>query len=367
MPGKIKNILIIANSARMLAQSANDIGYQALCIDCFSDDDTQLLALDLIKVDSLALNYVKPAFLALANQHTITHFIYGSGLDSHRNTFEFLHQHLIALGNDLAVFSAVQNKAYFFSELNKLKIPYPQTVFKQPIDSKNWLLKPKAGEGGLAIKQWDTLDQDDSHSHYWQKYIVGIPMSVLFIANSQQYKIIGFQQQLVTPIADYPFVFSGVISQPEVDNEIQQIVNQWLKKIVFKFALKGLNSLDFMVKDKQYYALEINARPSASMQLYDDSLLSSHINCFIADNLDSGLDNMLPIKIYQAYQIVFAEMTVEINSKTKWPCWCVDIPKMGSIIHTGMPICSIIARDKNEQQIKDLLLLRQQEIKQLLL
>ena len=39
---------------------------------------------------------------------------------------------------------------------------------------------------------------------------------------------------------------------------------------------------------------------------------------------------------------------------------------MGSIIHTGEPICSIIAGGKNEQQVEDLLLSRQQQLMNLL-
>ena len=55
------------------------------------------------------------------------------------------------------------------------------------------------------------------------------------------------------------------------------MITGWLKQLVPVFALKGLNSLDFIHADDCSYVLEINPRPSASMQLYDEDLLNRHI------------------------------------------------------------------------------------------
>jgi len=361
MPIPDKNILIVANSGRMLAQLSRNAGLVPLVIDCFSDCDTQYLALDYVKINTLELKYVKKAFSVLSHHNKINHVIYGSGLERYKSTLKFLYQNLVVLGNTPEIFSLIQNKTYFFSRLKHLGILFPETTFQVPDINNNWLVKPEQGEGGLGIKKFEGLSKITAPS-YWQKFITGKTMSVLFVAYGNEYKIIGFNKQYFTRIEDNQFVFSGVISQPEINKDIVQTINLWLAALIPDFGLKGINTLDFIVKNNCCYVLEVNARPSASMQLYQQDLLTRHINSFI----DAQLQSVIVIKTYKAYKVVFAEAEVFINDHIQWPQWVVDIPKSGSIIHTGMPICSIIADGKNEPQINNLLLNRQQYLKKLL-
>jgi len=358
---EFKNILIVANSGRMLAQLSRNSGLVPLVIDCFSDFDTQSLALDCVKVNTLELKYVRKALSVLSHHNRISHVIYGSGLERYNSTIKFLYQNLVVLGNTQDVFSLIQNKTYFFSRLKYLGILFPDITFQVPDINDNWLVKPKQGEGGVGIKKYAGLSEITA-ACYWQKFITGKTMSVLFVANGNEYKIIGFNKQYFTRIADNQFVFSGVISQPEINKEIVQTIKLWLAALIPDFALKGINTLDFIVKNNCCYVLEVNARPSASMQLYQQDLLTRHINSLI----DAQLQSFIVIKTYKAYKIVFAETEVFINDHIQWPLWVVDIPRSGSIIHTGMPICSIIADGKNEPQINSLLLNRQQYLKKLL-
>ena len=364
----IQNILIVANSARMLTQLAANIGFRPLVIDCFFDLDTQKSALDCVKIDSLAVEHVKTALAILKTQYAITHVIYGSGLEQYTNTLEFLSQNLCVVGNTLDVFSSIQNKQFFFSKLKQLQIPHPDVIFQVPVDNDGWLIKPLHGEGGLGIKKFKGLPKCVD-SYYWQKQCAGIPMSVLFVANGTGYKSYGFNKQLIIQIDDNEFVFSGVISQPEINNCIVQTVSRWLTSLVPEFSLKGFNSLDFILKGEQCYALEVNARPSASMQLYNEDVLTVHINSFMDGNtiplLERGGCNE-DVNIYRAYKIIFADIDIYINQNIKWPVWVVDIPESNSFIHTGQPICSIIANGKNEQQVFKNLQLRQQQLSKLL-
>ena len=365
---EIQNILIIANSARMLTQLATNIGLNPLVIDCYSDFDTQEQALDCVKVDSLALVHVKKALAILKTQYTVTHVIYGSGLERYINTLEFLYKNLCVVGNTPAVFLSIQNKVDFFSKLKQHKIPYPDVAFQAPIENDVWLIKPMQGEGGIGIKKYKELPENLA-SYYWQKQCGGRPMSVLFVANGTEFKIYGFNEQLIIQVDDNEFVFSGVISQPEINNYIVRTVSSWLACLVSGFALKGFNSLDFIVEDKQCYALEINARPSASIQLYNEDLLAAHINSFLDGNIPILTEEESwgeGINSYRAYKIIFAETGVFIKQNVEWPAWVVDIPVASSFIHTGKPICSIIADGKNEQHVFDNLQSRQQQLSKLL-
>lgn len=344
----------------MLAQFAKNLGLASVVIDRYSDFDTQVLALECSKVQSLALEHVKAAVSEVVNQYNITYVLYGSGFEKHLNSLEFLTASFNVLGNSVDVFSAIQNKVYFFSRLNALQIPFPETSFQKPKKKVQWLLKPMQGEGGFGIKK-HTIATESSDEYYWQKQVDGTPLSVLFIADGRLYTICGFQKQLSISIDENEFIFAGVMSSPSLDRQLQCDVEQWIDKLVADFGLRGMNSLDFIVKNNHCYALEVNARPSASMQLYESSILAGHINYLKMKRCSTDILNVV-----KAYQIVFSEIDLVIKPSIQWPVWVKDIPNTGVLINTGMPICSIIASGKTEQQVKNILLLRQQIIAKLL-
>ena len=137
-------------------------------------------------------------------------------------------------------------------------------------------------------------------------------------------------------------------------NGQKEQITDWLKKLVPVFALKGLNSLDFIQAGDQSFVLEINPRPSASMQLYDADLLSRHIKASQGELTDYRLHHG-----YTGYQIVYAEQDVLIPEAFAWPAWCMDLPECGGICRTGQPICSIIAHQKRAQSVMNELLIKQ--------
>ena len=358
---KIRNILVIANSARMLVQSAVNDDFSPLAIDCFADKDTQGMALDFVKVTCLALSNVLLALSILSKRHTITHVVYGSGFENYLSTLKYLQQNFIVLGNSFKVFSSIQQKTHFFLQLAQQHIVYPETSFQPPDEAEGWLIKPLKGEGGIGIQRYSV--KQETESIYWQKFCAGTAQSVLFLANASEYKIIGFHKQYTAQIYPHDFVFSGLINQPDMDESIVQTLHAILSKLVPLFSLKGVNSLDFILNNQQCYMLEINARPSASVNLYGSGLFLAHINSCLESEL---LSNLNALASYRAYKIIFAETEISIPERMVWPAWVVDIPSNASIINTGMPICSIIAGGKNEQQVDDLLLLRQQQLIKLL-
>ena len=353
--------IIIANSARMLTELVNKKGYSCLVIDCFGDTDTQSQSVHYVHVESLALSNIKQVITGLLKQYQPAYMIYGSGLERYPETLGYLYQHFTVLNNRLVTVLAVQDKPSFFAILQQLNLPFPETCFTMPSLSTGWLTKPLQGEGGVGIKRYQDVNQT---THYWQKYQIGLPMSVLFIANGSDFKIVGFNKQSVISVGDNEFIFASIYTQPDLDIKQIQI---YLHKIVSKFMLQGLNSLDFIWHHSQCYILEVNARPSASVQLYSDNLLDYHFNsldCYQPLPFDDFIKNH--DEPYQAYHIIFAERHVTIPKSVIWQIWVKDRPTSGTLIYTGQPICSIIASGKNEQQMNDLLLFRQHAIKQLL-
>jgi methenyltetrahydromethanopterin cyclohydrolase len=347
-------LLIVASSGRMLAQAAKNAGLKPLVIDLFAYLDTQCHAEAFKRIPSLAEKHLAPALDYFFERYPVAHTVYGSGFEYYPESLCYLGSRLLVLGNSPDTFVKLHNKPVFFSSLDKLNIPYPEVCFDAPDSLDHWLVKPTQGQGGLGIKRYHPEDFARS-AVYWQKYQAGTQHSVLFLADGHNVQVIGFNTQWVVPLSEnQEFVFSGMINSCALLNGQQELITVWLKRLVPVFALKGLNSLDFIQADDKSLVLEINPRPSASMQLYDADLLSRHIKACLGELADYCSHDG-----YKGYQIIYAERDVIIPMAFEWPDGCMDLPENGSLCLAGQPICSIIAHHKQAQSVMNDLLIKQ--------
>ena len=355
---KPEYILIIANSGRMLAKAAADEGFKPLVIDLFADLDTQKYAVDFLRVNSLALSDLAVATQALNAKYRVKFAIYGAGFENYSESLVYLEESFCVYGNSVASFLNTQDKPLFFNALKHLDIPYPEVCFTHPpLTKKGWLVKPLQGQGGLGIKHY--YDNHVYEDVYWQKLISGMPCSVLFLANAVNVQLVGFNRQWVEEGNGLEgFIFSGVINKTELVDKHKESIVKWLEKLVSFFKLKGLNTLDFIVADdQQLYVLEINPRPSASMQLYDADLLTRHIN-----SCRGELSDLTTQQHYTAYQIVYAPYDLNIPEAFNWPEECVDLSNVGVTCRKGQPICSIIAHHEQADLLMDTLKIKQHNL-----
>lgn len=338
-----KTILVVAHSGRMAAQIAHQAGVKVLVIDCFADCDTQAVAAAFIQIPSLALAALQPAVEYFIARFAVTDVLYGSGFESYPESFDYLHNRLRLLGNPPETFKKLADKPAFFGLLDNLGIPYPLTQFLPPATPEGWLVKPLQGQGGVGISCYRAGHQQQAGEYYqqWQK---GTAHSVLFLADGQDFCVVGFNRQWTVALdADQAFVFAGVCTVADMPPEQQMQVVGWLARLVPALSLQGLNSVDFMRDGGQIYLLEINPRLSASLQLYRGDWLAHQIN---------ALHGVLPTVIvqrtdYAAYQIIYADEDVQVPDPFCWPEQCCDVPCAGALIRKGHPICSIIAHHTN--------------------
>lgn len=343
----------------MLSQLARQAGFKVLAIDCFADVDTCDIALEYCQVPSLALTDIKAAIDYLVEKYSVTYAVNGSGFERFVESLDYLHHQLTLFGNRRSTYQALQNKSEFFQLLDDLKIKYPEVSFSVPVQTDNWLYKPFLHEGGQGIG-FVRPNQENIHRQYYQRYIDGQAGSVLFLADGKQSEIIGFNRQWTERQSDAGyFLFAGVINYFELSPEQYRLIESWLKKLVTVYALTGINCLDFIIYQNQCYVLEINPRPSASIQLYDMDMVVAHIKA-----CQGQLTQFRPVSpTYSAYQIIYANSAIKIPYNMRWPKWCADIPNSNVLIGAGQPVCSIIAHDKKPQQVFKLLLNRQHFIK----
>ncbi|MEC4748973.1 ATP-grasp domain-containing protein [Methylomicrobium sp. Wu6] len=350
-------LLIIAGSGRMLAEAARQAGFRVLVLDLYADLDTRLHAVEFFRVPSLAIGHVAPVLDDLIERYGVAQVIYGSGLEAHPETLDYLNHHVTILGNTPAVFRGLQNKVEFFATLGALNIPFPEVSFTAPDTGCDWLVKPMQGQGGLGIRRHNANCVIDSCA-YWQKFQLGTAGSVLFLADTRGARVIGFNTQFTAKLnTGLEFAFSGLINHSTLSRRQKALISGWLTRCVQAFALKGLNSLDFIQHGEQVHVLEINPRPSASMQLYGH-LLTRHIEV-----CRGSLPDALPKqKSFAGFRVVYADADLRIPDAFHWPDWARDRSEPGAVCRPGQPVCSIIARRSEPRQVLAALAARQQQI-----
>ncbi len=351
-------ILIVANSGRMLAQFLSAVGFSVVVVDCYADKDMQSSAQDWLKVSALRPGEVRTAFQQLAQRNRLSYVIYGSGLESYPETLAFLEKSLPVLGNNYSAFTDVLDKAAFFSLLESLSIDHPEVSFVTPGNSDGWLVKSFYGEGGAHIKKASANNQAGG---YWQRLVEGQPMSVLFVAGKDKIEIAGFHRQFCENNNDYPFLFSGVSGEVRFSEKFQRLVTGWVEKLARHYQLRGLNSLDFIFDGHNCYVLEINARPSASLQLYEKKLIFSHIQTCLGNQPEIIYNS----NNFAAYKVVYAPFDLRVKN-SHWPDWALDCPVPFTRIKKGEPLCSIVEPFPTSKPLDDNLEKKQQQIVELM-
>ncbi len=336
-------VLIVAQSGRMLARLASNEGYQPVIIDCIGDLDTQNLAAAYYKLASLNALDLEPVINTVLLQQKIDLCIYGNGFEAYPESLNLLAKYYQLVGNSATTMLALQNKPDFFQCLQTLNINFPPVSFTQPLNSTN-LIKPFQSYGGVNIRQIESNNFTQSpENYYYQQYLSGQVMSVLFLATGIQATIIGYNQQW-----QQEFIFAGIINHAQLTSLQQQILNTWVQQLTLSYALLGVCSLDFILHQEQCYVLEINPRPPASMQLYSANLFQQHINA----SLDYQTQITALPPAYTAYQIIYAPVKITIPTHMRWLNECCDLPAANTIIPQDQPICSIIASHMDRKVLK---------------
>ena len=355
--------LLVAQSARMPAQSAHRAGLNVAAIDHFADADTRRYAFRTATVppESLEAQWLEAAN-RLAPKTQATGLIYSSGIDTRPGLVEALAHGRTLLGNTPAVLEQANNPRRFFALLSELGIPYPETRFAPPDRLDGWLLKAYCGEGGKGVG-FAAKKRPAPAQSYYQQQIAGEALSVLFLANGKQARVVGFNTQW-TDSRDpaRPFLFAGAVNRAEISDAQRSRMTGHMENLSSALGLVGLNSLDFMLEDGACRVLELNPRPSATMALYDEDfsegLLQAHIAACQGELPPQG-EGRTPAR---AFRHVFAPRTLRVKENFAWPEGCADIPRPGTLIETGQPVCSLMAASKDKDALELMLKAREHEL-----
>jgi predicted ATP-grasp superfamily ATP-dependent carboligase len=347
LPREEASLLIASVSGRALAQAARRAGFTPLVADFFADSDTEMAAHACRKLPGgtargFRWQTLYPALKALADAapFPILGFVYGSGFEDRTQLLSLIAKHWKLLGTDAATVARLKAPEDFFAMLERLGIAHPATA-REPPARGAWLAKKRGGAGGSHVVP-HRLAKDGANLYY-QERIAGRAVSALFVANGRSARVLGFSEQWTAPLASSRWRYGGAVTPATISASAARRATAAVMKVARAFAIKGLASADFLLRDEEPLLLEINPRPGATLDIFDRGatpLLRLH--------LEAVRQRKLPARVSKlgraaAAAIVYAERGGRAPASSVWPAFVADRPKPSEWIDKNRPICTVVA------------------------
>jgi uncharacterized protein len=234
--------------------------------------------------------------------------------------------------------------------------PDPGTANREPA----WLVKPLSSGGGRRVRRWSPGTRLP-RGCYLQEFVEGTPGSVVFAATAGRSVPLGISRQLVGDHAfgatGYQYCGSILVPHDDTGGDAAALG----AAVAGEFGLAGVNGIDFISRGGRAYAVEVNPRWSASMELvelaYGVSVFGAHAGACTRGQLPDfelraaqrGATHVL------GKAVVFARQDVVIGDTSAWlttvprpPALPAvpalrDIPRAGEHIAAGRPVCTVFA------------------------
>ncbi len=351
------DLAIIAACARPYVTAAARVGYRVAAFDIFNDVETRRLSFCSSQVDFRdggfdASELWSKLFACLPAGVPV---VYGSGLETQPELLARIADRYVLLGNSAETVAAIKDPARFFALLDRLGIAHPQTRLTPPAEREGWLMKKNGGSGGTHIRAYAT----PVPGCYYQQWVEGTPVSLLFVAHEAGIDVVGCNEQWVAPAPGLPFRFGGAVGNAMFQQTVRQAMADAARTIAAAAGLRGLNSMDFMLRGDALLALEINPRLSASFDLYDiPGLLDRHL----AACQGLPVPPLPAVGGAKAQLIFYAGRELLVDETMVWPAWAADVPPSGIVCRSGEPLCSVLASAHDAEAAKALAFARARQL-----
>ncbi|HEY2138230.1 MAG TPA: ATP-grasp domain-containing protein [Xanthobacteraceae bacterium] len=348
-------VLIAAASGRALAQSARQGGYVPLVADFFADQDTVALAQAHVRIEhglarGMDEEQLIAAFEILARAQEPIGVVCGTGFEDRPHLLARIARRWRLLGNDPGTVATIKDPLAFAALCRDGAIAHPPITTAPPANASGWLAKRRGGAGGSHIA---APAQHGDGETYFQREVAGMPVSALFLADGARATTLGFSTQWASPTAARPFRYGGAVRPATLAADISDALVAAVQRIATMVPLVGLNSADFLVDGVEFWLLEINPRPGATLDIFEPakgSLFALHIAA-----CEGELSNARPsLDGASAAAIVYADRDIASFPALPWPAWSADRPRPGTSIRSGEPLCTVMAAGASASAAKAL-------------
>lgn len=353
-------LVVAGASVRALAASAVRAGWQVHAADLFAD-------LDLLDVATHAVR-VRPypeGLPAAVAAFPPGPWLYGGALENHPEVIAEISRDRPLAGCDPAAVAAVRDPGSLAGAVRGLGLQFPETRPTPdgiPGDG-SWLVKPLRSAGGHGIADWRGADIGPTASgeRVWQRRVRGRPWSASYLLAGGARTLLGLSRQFVGRRWCHarPYAFCGCIEfEPDaLGADVADRLHDLGDLLADHFGLTGLVGVDLVLDRGRVHVLEVNPRPTASMELHERAtglcLAAAHMT---ACGFPTAVVTVpRPRRGTWSKAILYADGAIEIDDEavaafraaarethSGWPL-LADIPAAPQTIPAGGPVCTIFA------------------------
>ncbi|MGH7614609.1 MAG: ATP-grasp domain-containing protein [Gemmatimonadales bacterium] len=360
-------VLIAGISARGFAESAARAGYEVTAVDGFGDLDLEARAHRTIALRQAGdgdFRFRARAAVRSARGIACDAVAYVAGFENHPRSVAALATARVLWGNPPAVLARVRDPLRLARALHKRGCATPEVRVARasPASPTRWLLKPRASGGGHGIRSWRYEGGRRVPSEmYLQERMAGVAGSIVFAADGVRAVPLGMSRSLAGKrvFGARGFQYCGSIlagaddAQFAADARLCAAATVLAAAVTKEFGLVGVNGIDFIARRGVPYAIEVNPRYTASMELvertYGLSMFDIHARACAGalPTFDLAGARAAPGAIGKA--IVYARRTVTLDDTTSWLAdgSVRDVPRPRERIARGRPVCTIFARGRD--------------------
>lgn len=377
------SLLIVGVDLVSLASSARREGYNVHSVGYFGDVDLKILSCECLSLVTQTQGQscgrfdskFKPKkFIELIDKLLkrvdVDGALLSSGLEDHPGVLESISDRVPILGNTPRIINNVRKKDVFFKTLERIGVPYPETVFAEDLDearkkAKNIgypvIVKPDRGYGGIGLRKainaktleaiFKTVNRR-CRRLLIQEFVNGKAASASLISSKGKAVTLTINEQLLGMRSlgqREPFGYCGNIVPLSADQPIIDRCECVAERVVTDFRLIGSIGVDFVItNDGTPKVVEVNPRFQGTLECVEHvrgiNMVKTHI--------DACTLGILPkIEKYRCYcsrVILFARERSRIPDLTAFKN-VRDIPLPGIIIERDEPVCSIITMGQTRQ------------------
>lgn len=353
--------LIVAGSARALAQSCVAAGWTCDVVDPYADIDTRALARSLLQAPLVDGRFGDdlPARIGTLDGGWCG-VVAGSGFERCPDLLDALRTFAPVLGNDAAVTGRCKAPDEFSAALRQAGVAFAPVRSAGCADA-GWLMKKTGDCGGAHVRP--ALDGEAiAPGWFAQRHIAGVPASVLFLADGRRARIVGVSRQAPGSPAG-PFAWCEAIGDLPLADDQRAALERDVDAMTKAFGLRGLNGADLVFEGGRHVVVEINPRPAATMMLYEERVAGGLFAAHVA-----ACAGRLPERIGAAggevrgLRVVHAPQALYVGRDIDWPEGCTDLPVAGSRIPAAAPLCTVHASAADGLTVSARLRSREQQV-----
>jgi predicted ATP-grasp superfamily ATP-dependent carboligase len=350
--GGAQPFLIAAASGRALAASAKRAGYRVSVLDLFGDSDLVSLATRFARVargetggfDSQAVADAAGR-LAPGNSNPLIGFVYGSGFEDRPDLLARMARGRELFGNAPLTLARAKDPMGLAGILAELELPHPETRLDPPprAELDRWLVKRAGGAGGVHIRRAGDAGGIRGGCYY-QRFVAGRSVSALVLGAATDAVILGLSEQWTEPSRRQPFRFGGVAAPAEIPGAVAAPLVAAARALARRLGLIGLNSVDFILDGENFWVIEVNPRPGASLDVFERlcaaPLFELHLR---ACRGDLPRETAPAPRHAEASAVFYGDSKTAIAPGFDWPEWTADRPASSTRVRAGEPLCTVFA------------------------